>query len=437
LTDHTRGVVLTPAQQRRAIVAATVGNGLEFYDFITFAFFAIQIGQTFFPFKDDPFLSLMASLATFGVGFATRPLGAYVLGRYADRHGRKPAMLVSMLLMGLGILLLALTPGFATIGYAAPVIAVTARLIQGFALGGEVGSATAYLIESADTHKRGAAVSWQGGSQQVAATLGAGVGFLLSINMSETELTVYGWRIALLLGASIVPFALWIRHSLPETLHKEQEPDEIGHTGVKGYARVIVLGFVMIGSGTIGTYFFNYMGTYGQNTLKFSASTSLFASFGLNLAALVTIVWGGWASDRWGRRKVMLIPQVLFVVSIVPIFLWITTSMSPVAFIIGTTLAYGLASPQYAAVYAAINESLPRAVRARAFALVYSIPVAVLGGTTQPFITWLLEVTGEPISIAIYLTGVSIVGLIAMALMHESSPRHRLRTPQIGEPVPL
>ncbi|MBS1240243.1 MAG: ral substrate transporter, partial [Proteobacteria bacterium] len=302
LSDGTRGVVLTPSQQRRAIAAATIGNGLEFYDFITFAFFAIQIGHTFFPFPDDPFLSLMASLATFGAGFATRPLGAYVLGRYADRHGRKPGMLISMSLMGLGILMLALTPSYNMIGIAAPIIAVIARLIQGFALGGEVGSATAYLLESADTHKRGTAVAWQGGSQQVAATLGAGVGFLLSMNMSEVELSTYGWRIALLLGASIVPFALWIRSSLPETLHKQAEPDDIGDVNVRAYLRVVVLGFVMIGSGTIGTYFLNYMATYGQDTLHFSAKTSLFAEFGLNFAALVAIVWGGWACDRGAAK---------------------------------------------------------------------------------------------------------------------------------------
>jgi len=429
--------VLTPAQQRRALVAATIGNGLEFYDFITFAFFAIQIGQTFFPFRDDPFLSLMASLATFGAGFATRPLGAYVLGRYADRHGRKPAMLLSMMLMGLGILMLALTPGYNMIGYAAPVIAVTARLIQGFALGGEVGSATAYLIESADTHRRGAAVSWQGGSQQIAATLGSLVGFLLSLRLSEAELATYGWRIALLLGASIVPFAIWIRNSLPETLHKEAEPDEGGQAGFGGYAKVIVLGCLMIGSGTIGTYMFNYMATFGQNTLHFSARTSLFAQFGLNFAAFLTIVWGGWASDRWGRRKLTIIPQACFVVLLIPVFLWITTTLSPVAFIVGTLLLNGVACTRDAGVYTAINESLPRAVRARAFALIYSIPVAVLGGTTQPFIAWLLEFTGNPLSIAIYLTGVSTIGLIAMCLMRESSPRHRLSNPQIGEPVPL
>ncbi len=378
MSDGTR-VVLTKPQQRRAIAAATIGNGLEFYDFVTFAFFAIQIGYTFFP-SGDPFLSLMGSLATFGAGFATRPLGAYVLGRFADRHGRKPGMLVSMGLMGGGILLLALTPSYNMIGIAAPIIAVCARLIQGFALGGEVGSATAYLLESADTSKRGAAVAWQGGSQQIAATLGPAVGLLLSINLSQTELTLYGWRIALLLGALIVPFALWVRSSLPETLHKEPEPDDLGEAKIGTYWKVIVLGFLMIGSGTVGTYCFNYMATYGQHTLHFSEETSFLAEVGTNFSAFVAIIFGGWACDRWGRRKVMVIPQVLFVLAIIPIFLWITKSMSPAVFVLGTALANAVSSPQYSAVYAAINESLPRAVRARAFALVYSIPVAAFGG---------------------------------------------------------
>ena len=280
-------------------------------------------------------------------------------------------------------------------------------------------------------------MSWQGGSQQVASTIGALVGFLLSTIMSEQELSSYGWRIALLLGASIVPFALWIRSSLPETLHKAEEPDELGDVGVRTYLRVIVLGFLMIASGTIGTYIFNYMATFGQNSLKLSATTSLFAEFGINFAALVTIIWGGWACDHWGRRKVMIIPQICFVVAIIPCFLWLTTSLTALSFIVSTVFLAAISSPQYSAVYATINESLPRAVRARAFALVYSIPVAVFGGTTQPFVTWLLEVTGKPITLAIYLTGVSAIGLLAMVLMHESSPRHRLRDPLLGEPVPL
>ena len=207
---------LTPRQRRQAILAATLGNGLEFYDFITFAFFAIQIGHTFFP-SHSPFLSLMGSLATFFAGFLTRPLGALVLGGYADRVGRKPAMMISMTMMGAGIILLVLTPGYATIGYAAPVIAVIARMIQGFALGGEVGSATIYMMESADPHRRAFVDELAGREPEhrrharLAGRPGA------DLVMSDAELSAYGWRIALALGVTIVPVALWVRNSLPET----------------------------------------------------------------------------------------------------------------------------------------------------------------------------------------------------------------------------
>jgi MFS family permease len=429
-------IALTPKQARRAVVAAVTGNALEFYDFITYAFFAIQIGQTFFP-STSAFASLMASLVTFGAGFVTRPLGAFVLGRYADKRGRKPSMMLSMLMMGTGMILLVVTPGYNAIGVAAPVIAVCARLIQGFALGGEVGSATAYMLESSAPGKRALTVSWQGASQQVAATLGALIGLGLSRWLTNDELTLYGWRIALAIGASIVPFALWIRSSLPETLHQTQAPDEVENVGIRGYAKVLVLGFLMIGSGTIATYIFNSISTFGQNTLHFSATVSMGAEFGVNLMGFIFILWGGFYSDRWGRRPMMIWPQLLFTVAIMPFFIWITHSGTGFAFVAGTLILSILSTPQYAAVYATINESLPRAVRARAFALVYSLPVALLGGTTQPFVTWLLHVTGDPNSLGWYLTAVSAIGLVAMWLMHETSPRHKLAPPVLGEPVPL
>jgi MFS family permease len=427
---------LTPRQARKAIVAATTGNALEFYDFITYAFFAIQIGQTFFP-STSAFASLMASLVTFGAGFVTRPLGAFVLGRYADKAGRKPSMMLSMLLMGTGMILLVVTPGYATIGLAAPVIAVSARLIQGFALGGEVGSATAYMLEASPPDKRALTVSWQAASQQVAATLGSLIGLGLSLWLTTDELTAFGWRIALAIGASIVPFALWIRSSLPETLHQAEAPDEVEDAGIRSYAKVLVLGFLMIGSGTIGTYVFNYISTFGQNTLHLSAAVSMGAEFGVNLMGFVFALWGGLYADRWGRRPMMIWPQLLFTVATMPFFLWITHSGTAFAFIAGMLILSILSTPQYAAVYATINESLPRAVRARAFALVYAVPVALLGGTTQPFVTWLLHVTGDPNSLGWYLTLVSAIGLVAMWLMHETSPRHKLVPPLVGEPVPL
>src|SRR6201991_3965404 len=143
----------------RTTLAVTIGNMLEFYDFITYSFFAIQIGRTFFPMGGE-FGSLMLSLATFGAGFITRPIGALVLGTYSDRVGRKPAMVLSFTMMGCAIILLALTPSYESIGIAAPILAIIARMVQGFSLGGEVGPTTAYLLETAKPHRRGLAVSW-------------------------------------------------------------------------------------------------------------------------------------------------------------------------------------------------------------------------------------------------------------------------------------
>ena len=420
LDDDPDSPSLTPRQRRRAIVAVTVGNGLEFYDFVTFAYFAIQIGNTFFP-SHSPYLSLMGSLATFGAGFITRPLGAHFLGGYADRHGRKPAMLISMVLMGCGILLLALTPGYATIGFAAPLIAVIARMMQGFALGGEVGSATTYMMESALEKHRGATISWQGASQGIAGTIGALVGLLLSFVLTKGQLDEYGWRIALLLGAAIVPFALIIRNSLPET-HSAAKLAAEGNVAFGSYWRAVMLGLLMIASGTIGSYIFKYMATYGQGTLKLSSSISFAGTVANSFASIFTVLIGGWLSDRIGRRQVMIVPQVFFVVLIVPCFLWLVSSHTAIAFVGANLILSALGGAGQGAMYAAITENLPRAVRARAFALVYSVPVALFGGTTQLVVTWLLHVTGSPMSIAWYLTGVSTIGLIAMMLVRESAP---------------
>jgi MFS family permease len=411
---------LTPKQRRQAILAATLGNGLEFYDFITFAFFAIQIGHTFFP-SESAFLSLMGSLATFFAGFLTRPLGALVLGGYADRVGRKPAMMISMTMMGAGIVLLVITPGYATIGYAAPVIAVVARMIQGFALGGEVGSATIYMMEGSHPSRRGWTMSWQGASQSIAATVGSLVGLILAAVMSEAELSAYGWRIALALGVTIVPVALWVRKSLPETIH-HADTAVIANDGFRSYARPVICGLLIIGCGTIGQYIFQYMATYGQNTLHLSATLSLAGEFANNGISVVAILIGGAISDRKGRKHVMLGPQLLFCALVVPCFLWLTTERDAVSFIGANLILSFVSGYMYGAVYAAISESIPKAVRARAFALVYALPVAILGGSTQLVVTWILEVTGSPMSIAWYLTGVSLIGFAAMYALKESAP---------------
>lgn len=414
-----------PPSARRAVLATTVGNGLEFYDFVTFAFFAIQIGETFFP-SGDPFVSLMGSLATFGIGFLARPLGAWVLGGYADRHGRKPAMLISMVLMGVGIALLALTPGYATIGIAAPIIAVLARLIQGFALGGEVGSATTYMLEAVPAHRRGLAASLQAVSQGVAVTVGSGVGLALSLLLGPEALAAWGWRIALLLGTVIVPFALVLRRSLPDTIDAPEPPEAAPATG---HTRVVVLGLLMISAGTIATYTFTYMATFGQNTLKLSPTVAMAGQFGGALVRVAVMLIGGWASDRFGRRPLMILPQLAFLALVVPCFHWITSTLSTTAFITSNMVLAACCFMSMGPAYAAITEGLPRKGRARGFALIYSLPVTFLGGTTQLVVTWLLKVTGNPMGIAWYLAAVSLIGVTAMIFMHETAPaRRRLAT---------
>jgi MHS family citrate/tricarballylate:H+ symporter-like MFS transporter len=429
---------VSAALPRRYIVAATIGNALEFYDFITYAFFAIQIGHAFFP-SNNAYGSLMLSLATFGAGFVTRPIGGIVIGAYADRAGRRPAMMLSFTMMGAAIIALALTPSYATIGIAAPILAIVARMVQGFSLGGEVGPTTAYLLEAAPVERRGLAVSWQGASQAIAATLGGLVGVGLSTVMAPAVLDAYGWRIAFLLGAVTLPFGLWIRRGLPETLHA---PDAIharsntntGLAAIRENRRVIVLALLFLASGTIATYVFDYMTTFAENTLGMRPSTAFLATAVGNVASVIAVLCGGWLSDRIGRRPVMIWPYLAYLLLVLPVFFLIVDFRSAAALTIGLTILLFLASFNVGAFYAAVTESLPKRIRAGAFATMYASSIAVFGGTTQLVITWLIHVSGNPMAPAWYLFGAAIVGQIALWLMLESAP---VRTSQAAITVPV
>ena len=207
----------------KVIVGASLGNGLEIFDFTVYSFFAAIIGKLYFP-SDSAYGSLLMSVAVFGVGFIMRPLGSMVLGAYADRVGRKAAMLMTIVLMGIGTALIAFAPTYAQIGVLAPVLIVVGRLIQGFAAGGEVGSATTLLLESAGANQRGFFVSWQAISQGVSALLGASCGLALTYFLPEEALYAWGWRVPFIIGLLIIPVGVYIRKHLEETYSGEQ-PD--------------------------------------------------------------------------------------------------------------------------------------------------------------------------------------------------------------------
>jgi MFS family permease len=428
--SDTAGHGQKPISNSLGILAVTIGNMLEFYDFITYSFFAIQIGHTFFP-AQSQFGSLMLSLATFGAGFITRPIGGLVIGSYSDRAGRRPAMILSFAMMGCAIITLALTPSYQAIGIAAPIIAIVARMVQGFSLGGEVGPTTAYLMEAAPPGRRGLAVSWQPASQEIAATAGALVGVVLSRSMTDAALESYGWRIAFLLGATCLPFGLWLRSGLPETIHlseietRAKAAADASVGVIRANARTIVLGLLILASGTITTYVTQYMTTYAENTLHVATDLAFATSVVSNGLGIAGALYGGWLADRKGRWPVMVWPQLAALLLTYPVFLWIVETRSAWALLGGFGLLSLIGSIPYSAFYVAFAEGLPKNIRGGAFATIYAVAIASFGGTAQLVVAWLIHATGNALAPAWYMLFAATVGLAAMAMMRETAPEQR------------
>jgi len=425
------GDVETDAERSRLksrhVAAATIGNALEFYDFLTYAFFSIQIGHAFFP-AQSAYGSLMLSLATFGAGFVTRPIGALVIGAYSDRAGRRAAMMLCFVMIGCSIVAMALIPTYAKIGLLAPILAVTARMVQGFSLGGEIGANTAYLTEDAPIHRRGLIVSWQGVSQQLALVGGGLVGTALTLLLPPAALDSYGWRIAFLLGAVAVPFGLWLRSNLPETLHlPEANPvapvvAQSRLAQARTHWRVIILGLVFLAAGTIGSYTFTYLVTYAQATLHMAARAGFLAETIGNVLSIPAMLLGGWLSDRHGRWPINMWSNLAFLVMIVPTFLWIVDTRSTFALIVGMSALSIAANFSAGSFYAGLAESLPKTIRGSGFGTIYSVSIAAFGGTTQLVVTWLIHVTGSAMAPAWYLVCATAIGQVAVMLMRESAP---------------
>ena len=417
----------------RSVAAVVVGNGLEFYDFLTYGYFAIYIGRTFFP-GASPSSSLLLSLATFGAGFLTRPIGAMIIGPMGDRIGRKPAMMMSFSLMGIAIVGLALTPSYGRIGVAAPILVLLFRLVQGFALGGEVGPTTAYLVEAAPPERRGFYASMQYATQDGAVLFAGVVGTTLAYLLSAQQLQDWGWRVAMLIGALIVPFGLMIRSRLPETLHAADDaalaPDatagKLSSAGrIRPYLAVIVFGLMMLTAGTIGSYSNSYMTTYALNTLHMPATVAFGVIIVGGAFSVPFELLSGVLSDRFGRKPIMIAFSAMLLVSVLPAFWLISHNRTTLTFYGASAWLNTLAALGSTPVIVTLTESLPRSVRSGAVAMVYAFAISIFGGSTQFTITKLLDITGNPLAPAYYWTGAVVIGLAAMILVKESAPVKR------------
>ena len=398
---------------RKQIAAVCMGNGLDFYDFLTFAYFAPQIGRTMFP-GGGTGDGLLYALLTFGAGFLTRPIGGIMFGRFADRRGRKPAMIASFTLMGFAILGLALTPSYSAIGMAAPVLVVTFRLLQGFALGGEVGPNTAYLIEAAPPGRGGLYVSMQYVSQNAAIVVSGAVGAGLALILNPAQLDQYGWRIAFLLGVSIVPFALLARRTLEETLPPAQAR---AAPALKSLRAVLVGGGLMLGAGTIASYSLEYLGTYAQTVLHLPPSSAFLGLMVLGGTGIAGDIVIGRAIDRGLDLRLLLVPWLMAIALIVPAFVVLNDLRTTTALLGVTAVLALLLEAQNMLGLILFTRALPAAVRATALGGVYAFSIALFGGSTQPVINRLLAWTGDPLSPAWYLCVALTVGLAGVFLV--------------------
>jgi MFS family permease len=430
-------ILTSPAKlSTRGIVAVVIGNWLEFYDFLAFTFFAVMIGDAFFPAQSE-IGRLLSALATFGVGFFTRPLGAAIIGPYADRVGRRAALTLTLLLMAGGSAIVALTPPYAQIGIAAPILLVAARLIQGFSCGGEVGPATTYLLECAPPHKRAAWTAWQAYSQQLAIIMGSGLGLILAATLTRDQLYAWGWRVPFMVGVLIAPVAFYIRRQLPETIdsHAGRSTANVLGELARDHSRAVLLGILIICGGTISTYVFTYMTTYAITTLRLPETIATTLTLTGTIAQLAGLALGVWA-DRFGRKPMLIGWRVLFLILLYPMYVVLTSpAATPFTIIAANMFLNCIFAAGIGAVYAFMAEAFPQSVRSSGLAILYAAGVAVFGGTTQFVVAWLIDRTGNPMVPAYYQGVATLAGIVGVLLLVRHAEVEHEATPEIAAVV--
>jgi MFS transporter, MHS family, proline/betaine transporter len=403
----------------RITLASAVGNFLEFYDFIIFGVFASVLAKVFFPASDET-EALLLTLATYGAAVFTRPLGAVVIGSYSDRAGRKAGLMLTLSVMAASTAAIGLTPGYASIGVAAPLLLVLARLAQGFSAGGEFGGATAFLSEHAPQRWRGFYAGWLQAGTFASAILAAALGLL--VTGGGTDLAEgWGWRIPFLIGGLIAPIGLYIRRRLPESAHFERK--RVTRDAASPLRSVVTQNsrslLVMVGTvlpATTGSYIILiYLPTYVTRQLAMTQSDGFYgAMVGGVFAALLSPAAGA-LSDRLGRKRVMIAAMIFAIVAVYPLFAVLDAHrdllvLSLVEAGLGALLAL------YAGPMTALGSELfSTGSRSTGLSLGYGISAALFGNFTPFLLAALIAATGSVLIPAFYLAAALMVGVVAVA----------------------
>jgi MFS transporter, MHS family, proline/betaine transporter len=409
---------------RRVVIAATIGNVLEWFDFVIYGFLAVTISQVFFP-VGDPTVSLLVTFGAFGLAYLVRPLGAIFVGSYTDKHGRKAGLTLSIALMMIGTTLMALTPSYAAIGITAPILITLARLVQGFSVGGEFGSSVAFLMEHG-SQRRGFAASWQFSVAGLITVLASLFGLALNTLLSHDQLLSWGWRLPYLFGMLVGPAGLYIRSRLAETpdfLAAEQPESMPIRELLSKHALELVLAVGVSIISNSSFYILLYIPTYGQNTLRLPAYTGFAATLvgGLILAVFCPL-FGHW-SDKIGRPRIMVVSAWLFVLTSWPCFFLMAWWPTLGACIFAVAWLQLLKAGYSGVLPSLLGELFPVSTRAIGVSLSFSTAVTIFGGFAPLIATWLITKTGNPLSPSFYLVVTAAMSAAALAMIQLRSAR--------------
>jgi MFS transporter, MHS family, proline/betaine transporter len=406
--------------RRRVVLASILGNGLEWFDFVSYGYFASIIAKVFFPADSD--LSLMLTYATFAVGFVVRPIGGIVLGAYADRYGRQRALSLLIVMMAFGTLTLGLTPGYASIGIVAPIVIVLGRLVQGISIGGEFASATAMLVEYAPPNRRMMFGSFQMSSQALGRVLATSVGLSVLLTFSPASIQGGAWRIPFLLGSLIGPFGFYVRYRLAESPEFQQQMAHKGDAARAPVREVLqrhwltlicAIGLTIIGTSL--TYIWNtYLPTYVVEQLHLPLWQGLLGVALTSTIGIGTCVLGGWLADRYGAYRTFFLFTAISALISYPFFAYVLAAPGFERLLLAQLVVltvFGLLQGSGPGLLAAL---FPVEVRSTGMAIAYNFGVTVFGGFAPLTVTWLIAATGNKLMPAFYIIAAAVLSIMVV-----------------------